>query len=102
MASPGAPPFSFVYNHGLPRVCSATRLPAPARRNGRVVMQRIANPCTSVRFRLAPPLHVVLYGPFRPRRDGTLAECSGRLWLALSHRIRPMAAAPGEIGRAHV
>lgn len=25
-------------------------------RNGRVVMQRIANPCTSVRFRLAPPV----------------------------------------------
>jgi hypothetical protein len=24
-------------------------------RDGRVVMQRIANPCTSVRFRLAPP-----------------------------------------------
>src|SRR5690606_8204229 len=26
------------------------------RRNGRVVMQRIANPCTPVRFRVAPPV----------------------------------------------
>src|SRR5690606_16403539 len=35
--------------------CRASFFLVVCRRNGRVVMQRIANPCTSVRFRLAPP-----------------------------------------------